>query len=336
MSTTKNFVILRKKGLGLRALNIRGGITEYQQERIDRESDGERIGEFKEPTLPGSRHYLAPIWNDLKDQWAWAGTQEELSQIATKLKLRYDRGAEKGNLISVNDIDVSNRNDPFFRSSFWVAKRFLNGGKLMLNLDQEVDKFFHLNYKGSHKTNDLTDPLNPAFVAGAIYEIVNLKAKEQKKSKNIRSEANALRALSDLAFKNQQLIAEIMDLECDIKDPDSLYVAIVEQACKNTEVIARYGGKTAQERFLELAKNKVADLEVFANIIRAKKARVLVIKNGYTQFNTGGRTDKDGLLIKDRLEGASSDISLINYFRKVDNQEDYIQLLKELELKDLL
>ena len=328
-------VILRKRGLGLKGLNV-GTISEYTAETTDRSVDGTRIGEYKERTIPGSRHYLSPIWNDLKDQWAWAGTQEDLTALVKSLQLRHDRGPEKGTLISANDVDLKNRQDSFFRNAFWTAKRFLSGGRLMLNLDVNVDNFFYLNYKGSHKTNDLTNPLNKEFLRGAIYELVSPREAVKRKAKNVKSEAEAIRLLSDLDNASQKSIAEIMDLECDFNDPDSLYVAIVDQGCRNTEVVARYAGKTAQERFIELANSNAGDLEVFVNVIRAKKARILVIKNGYTQFNTGGRTDKDGLLIKDRLEGASSDISLINYFRKIDNQEDYVQLLTELEEKKLI
>lgn len=331
----KNSVILKKVGAGLRALNIKGGLKEYQQNSRNRDQDGEYIGEYKEPTMPGSKHFLAPVWEDLKKQWSWGGTQEDLSRIIDKLKLRHDRGVEKGTLISISEVDMKNRKDPFFTSSYWTAKRYLSGGKLLLNLTVPEDEFFYFNYKGSHKVNDKTNPLNKTFAAGALYEIINPKTIVAKKAKDVRSEASAMRALGGMEFEKQKLIAEIMDLECDFSDPDSLYIGIVDQACKNTEIIARYGSKTAQSRFVELAETKVEDLRVFAQIIRAKKARVLVNKGSYTQFNTGGRKDAEGLLIKDRLEGVNTDLSLINYFRKIDNQEDYLQLLEELKLKGI-
>ena len=328
-------VILRKLGKGLGGLNLQGGLKEYRQETMNRDHQGEYFGDYKERTLPGSRHYLAPIWNDLKDQWAWAGNQEDITRLLGVLRLRHDRGSEKGQIISPTSIDLKNREDAFFRNTYWTAKRYLAGGRLMLNLEVAEDEFFYLNYKGSHKVNDSTDPLNKAFIAGALYEIINPKTLVAKKAKDVKSEASAMRFLGGMELEKQKLIAEIMDLECDKEDPDSLFIGIVDQACKNTEIVARYGGKTAQDRFIDLAESPTEDLLVSAQIIRAKKARILVNKGQYTQFNTGGRKDAEGLLIKDRLEGVNTDLSLINYFRKLDNQEDYLQLIQELKLKGL-
>jgi len=54
--------------------------------------------------------------------------------------------------------------------------------------------------------------------------------------------------------------------------------------------------------------------------------RILTNRGSYTQFNTS-----KGSLLNNRLEGVSTDTKLIHFFRKVDNQEYYIELVSLLE-----
>ena len=329
---SKGTVIIKKLG-GLSTIkSIKGNPREYGQDVVDRDSDGEYIGEYKEPSLPKSRQGLAPIWNDLKDQYCWGGTREDLDVIVDKVRLTFPKGHRKeGELIKPSDVDITNIADPFFTDSKWYNSKYLEGGRVMLNRDLAEDEFFYLIYKGNHLVVDKTKNQNAVFTKGSRYEIINPKVVKARKAESAKETVDALIALSNMEFEKRNLIAEIMDLRTysiDDVDPDSLFIALKDEAAENNEISSRYGGKTGRERFMELVETENGDLNIMAEIMRAKRLGILRNRGSHWQFNSGNTQ------LNDRLDGITNETQLINFFRKVDNQDYYIELSKQLELKN--
>jgi len=329
----KGSVILRKIG-GLSSIKsgLKSNMREFRQKRINRDKEGEYVGEYMEPNLPGSRHYLSVYWNDLKDQWCWGGSQEDLYRIAKKVKLRMPaKIGYQGEVIKPEEIDLFNPKDPFFTNLHWCARKFMSGGRIMLNLDSEEDEFYYFCYKGSHLVNDTTDQQLSVFRAGAKYEIINPKMVTENKARDAKLEVNALVLLSKMSLDKQKYIASIMNISTDFEDPDRLFLDLKDHAVENITKTSRFGGKTPQEQFISLSKEKNEDLVMKSNISIARNKRILVKRTNYYQFNIGN-TDEDGpSTLSDKIDGIASDNQLIAFFRKPENQEYYFALEEQIK-----
>lgn len=332
---SKGTVILKKLG-GLGTIkSLKGQPTEYYTNSKDRDKDGEYAGVYREKTLPNARHWLAPYWNDLKNQHCWGGTREQLDLIVDEVKFTFEKGHPRvGEVIKPSDVDLFSIRDPFFSHSKWSLNKAMQGGRIMLNRDNPIEEFFHLSYKGNHMVVDRTEgetSLNA--VGGAKYELVNPKTAKARRAKDAKKEVDALKLLAANSYQRQQLIAEIMDLKTyDVTDPDpdSLFVALKDEAAENTEISSRFGNKTWQDVFIDLADKKMHsndDLEIMALVIRGKRLGILRQRGNYYQFNTGNNN------LSDRIEGQLNDSQLINFFRKVDHQEHFLALEKAVKGK---
>ena len=255
MNDKKGTVILRKLGGLGKIKSLKGNPRQYYTNNKDRDKEGEYGGEYREKTLPDARHWLAPYWNDLKNQYCWGGTAEQLAVIVDAVKLKYPKyHPREGELIKASEVDLYNISDAFFTHPHWSLNKTMEGGRIMLNRDVPEEEFFHLSYKGNHMVWDKTEPetaLNK--VAGAKYELINPKVVKARKAKDARKEVSATKLLSTLSFERMSLIAEVMDLKTyDVSDPDpdSLFVALKDEAAENMEIAARFGNKTHQDRFI--------------------------------------------------------------------------------------
>lgn len=332
---SKGTVILKKLGGLGNIKSLKGNPREYHTNDKNREVEGVYAGEYRQNTLPNARHWLAPYWNDLKNKYCWGGTREQLDLIVDEVKLKFEKGhPDVGKTITPADVDIHNITDAFFTHSHWSLNKAMEGGRIMLNRDIPEEEFFHLSYKGNHMVVDKTEgetSLNA--VAGAKYELVNPKSVKAKKAKDAKKEVDALKLLASSSYERQKLIAEIMDLKTyDINDPDpdSLFVALKDEAAENTEVASRFGNKTYQDRFIELADKKTTsneDLEIMGLVLRATKLGVLRKRGNYWQFNSGNNN------LSDRIEGQLNDIQLISFFRKIDNQDYFLALEKAVKGK---
>lgn len=326
----KGTVILKKRGgLSQIAGKTRSGLKEYRQQRIDRETDGVYVGDYTAPSLPGSKHYLAPLWEDMKDQWAWKGTEEDLAVIVKKLALREKTHTGKYDGNKIDSANLTDKDDKFFTHDSFYLTKYLSNGRIMLNISKNtLDEFFYRNYAGSYTTHDASDPKNEVFSAAAKYEIINPRQVTEKKANVAKESVNAIIKLSELSKDNDKmnLIAEIMDVPTDLTDPNKVFVDLKDHAAENSQKIARFDNKRACDKFMELCETKKEDLNIMAQIIRAKKLRLLTNRGTFTQFNVS-----KGSILNSRLEGISTDTKLIHFFRQVDNQEYYIELVKLLE-----
>ena len=113
VSNKKGTVILKRLGGLGHIKSMKGTPREYFTNDKNPETEGTYAGEYKEPTLPGAKKWLSPLWSDLSDQWCWGGTPEDLAVIVDAKKLKYPGNhPERGKIIKSSD--VRDRNDAFF------------------------------------------------------------------------------------------------------------------------------------------------------------------------------------------------------------------------------
>lgn len=323
-------VQIRKKG-GLHTIKTSKGffsINEYSQNAKDREKDGNPVGEFK-GIIPDTKHFLSPWWSDLKKQWSWGGTPEQLASLITKMKLRYPVGHPKEGQVIEPGVNVAERltyrQDEVFNHVSLYGKHFMENAKANISLNDPIQEFLLMCYKGDQTVEDKSvDKIRSKYITGNLkYEISSPKVENLKKKKTADKEVKAIMILSALNGDEDKMraVAEVMDLpHYDANsDINGLFILLKDTAAQNTETASKYNGKSYQDRFIEVAEMKTEDLDVCRNVIKAKK-------NGIIRKRAGFFMLKD-----DKIEGEFNDLQLISYFRDPKNQTKYLTLLDLLE-----
>lgn len=301
----------------------------YQTLTKDKNEEGIPQGEYKGKSILDTKYFLAPHWDDLKNQYSWAGTIQELSLLIDAMKLRYRKGHERaGQLIKSNpetDGDrLFNRKDEVFTHDALYGKYYMENGRISLNPSDPKQKFLHLCYKNSSRTIDKSaeEKLNPYIAAGAIYEMVSPKKENQNLKKTAMKEVTAFAALGAMADDEDKLraICTIMSIPgfSPTSDTAGMFVLLKNTVVQNTSFSAKYG-KSAQDRFVELAEMDTEELNVTYQVISAKNRGIIRKRPGHYLFNG------------DKLEGLENDLHLIAYFKNPKNQDRYVELLGLIE-----
>ncbi len=325
-------VIIKKKGLGLNSITSEGGnITPrlFDQDTKDRGSNGVPRGEYKGHTLPGSRQYLSPKWNDLKRQWCWGGTPEDLAEMIKKLRLKYPKNHPfSGQFISNDKTAAVDRlrdyNDDFFNHVGLYGKVFMEDGKVALDDESTtMHKFLYLCYLGDHNVDKRDKDANSFLSAGADLEMLSPQAIVVEKAGAVDRDLDAMSLLNAMKTNEDRMraIAEIMKLAgySSSTETNGVLILLKDQAALNRETNRRFGkNQTYQDRFINLANLSDADLSIERTILLGKNKGKI-------------RAGKNYIFQGEKLEGVHNDISLIKYFRNPDNQEKYLDLIDLLE-----
>lgn len=323
MSKIGNKIVqIRKRG-GLSKIAVDKGGSElqvrlYHQDHKDPNAQGTLLGEYKGKTILDTKQFISPIWSDLKKQWSWGGSVEDLARIIKAMKLRNADGVVITPGQNVAD-RLIHRQDEVFNHKDLYARYFMENGRISLNLSDPLQEFLYYCYKGDHlvKDNAESGPVSKFMSAGTKFELVSPKAESQKKKVDAKKEVLAIGYLAKLDGNEDKIraICEIMDLPGygPGTDINGAWLLLKDVAAQNTAVSSKYG-KSYQDRFIELCEMKDEDLNIHHQVVEGKNKGIIRRKRGYYLFNG------------ERLEGLTSDTMLMNYFRDPKNQEAYLQL----------
>lgn len=333
MALERQLVQIRKKGGLDHIIKSKDGSRLqpmfYTASSQDRTKDGNLQGNWKGKTIIDTKHILSPMWDIDNSQWHWGGTNEDLAELVKKMKLTYPKGHPRaGQLIENLQVEsdrLHNMSDDVFVHPDFYGKYAMMDGRLALDLNLPKDKFMYFCHKGSLLVEDKSSdkPMSNAVKAGIRYEITSPRKESQNKRKNLDKANDARLLLKNIGGDEEKMrsIALVMSLPgySNKTEVDALYILLNDMAVENITPTPKYGGKTYQDRFTELANLTDEELKVTTDIIQAKKDGILRAKQGYYLFN--GRN----------LDHIESDIQLIAYFRDPRNQDQYLELL---ELKE--
>lgn len=327
-------VQIRKKG-GLDKIEVGRNGSKLQPKlyhAANKKDDGVLEGDYKGKSILDTKHFISPMWSDLKKQWSWGGTNEDLVRLVDKMKLKYPKNHRMGGQLIVPKPENESQRlvdiqDEVFTHSDLYGKYFLESGRIGLDTKDPKQEFLLFCYKGdlAVEDNSRDEILSPYLQAGTKYEIVSPKREVQKQKSVLDKETDAIILLKGMENNEDKMraIATIMSLpgyNPKTTSSDGLYILLSDTAAKNTKFSAKYN-KTFQDRFIELAKLSDEDLNINYKIITAKQANILRPRTGHYLFNG------------EPLQHIDNDLQLINFFRDPRNQDKFIELISLLEEK---
>lgn len=329
----------RKKGLGNIVHSKNGDVLNiklYSQDIKDRDKEGELVGDYKGTTFPGAREGISPTWLKAQNKWAWGGTLADLGELVGKMKLRYGKDHDHaGQFIKPGTEDelanrLTYRSDEVFTHPDLYGKFFMLDGKFNFNTASPIEKFLMLckkgdkNYvqdRGSEKSE------NKFIAAGAKYELVSPKMQQKKRKQDIEDDVRAITLLAGLRGDEARLkaVATVLNLPGydDNTDVDGIFIMLNDTVVTNKDTARKYGGKTNQKRFIEVAEMTNEELDRNSNVVQAIKFGIIRKRDGHILVN-GAKVEK----IYDEL-------GILNYYSNPTNQEAYIEILDALDNKKL-
>lgn len=332
---SKRIVQIRKRN-GLSSITTKKGkITPmlFTQKVKDPNSDGDLVGDYTQPTFPGTIQYVVPFQKE-EGGWYWGSTEEKLVDIITRAKLRKHlgkfRGFDKyGDIIEPGDVQ-RRLNDPlddiFNHPKVKTAVR-LEGGRANLDLDNNPvhELIYYSCLDNPRFKSKNSDTGNKFYAAGWEYEIIESDLETKKRADEADKEMEATLLLADMRNDHEQMdiIAKIMGIPGyhDGLSTASLFVLLKDNAAQNVMKANKFGSNvTFQDKFMELAKTDIGVLEVMAKIEDAYKMR-RITPDGRGGFMMNG----------EELPGVRNRTQLVDFFRNPDNQHYYTDLIKYLE-----
>lgn len=313
-------IVRDKNGTGLRPML-------YHSDTKNRDLDGTLEGDYRGKTILDTKHFISPMWNDLKKCWSFEGSDQDLARLVDKMKLRYPKGhIDEGKVIKMTSPAaemITNRQDEIFNHPSFYGKFYMENGRISLDMANPVHEFLYRCYKGdtSVRDNEGDKPVSKYFAASAKYELVSPKNENMKAKRDADKEIEAIRLLAAMDGNEEKMrtVAAIMQLPLYSASTDinGLFI-LLKDAAQNTSTSSKYQ-KTYQDRFIELAKLPDDELNVSGQVMLAKTKGVL-------------RKRKDHYLLNgERLDGITTDAQLMSYFRNPKNQEQYIKLVDLLD-----
>lgn len=332
----RKIVQIRKRN-GLSSITTKKGrITPmlFKQKVVDRNTDGEMVGEYTQPTFPGTIQYVVPYIKE-EGGWYWGGTEEKLIEIIQKAKLRKHlgkfRGYDKyGDVIEPGDVNrrLSDPQDEFFTHPQVRTAARLEGGRVNLDLESNpLHEFIYYCSVGNPEMfkSKKSDTNNKFYAAGWVYEIIESDIETQKRADEADKEMEAISELADMKNDDDKMrvIAKVLGIPgySDTLSTSALFVLLKDSAAQNTAKALKFGSNTTyQDKFIELAKTDTGILEVMGKIEDGIKLR-RITPDGRGGFQMNG----------EELSGVRNKTQLIDFFRNIDNQQYYTDLIKFLE-----
>lgn len=322
---------LRRMGSIQKVINKVGGTTirQYRSETQNRDEDGVPDGDYKIGQIIGTKQYLAPQWHIRKQQWCFDGELQELNQLIEQMKLRYEDGPRKGEIISIDHAKPENRltdrNDPVFTHSDFYDKFFFESDRADFNQANPKHAFMWMCQLGAPGTLDRSKKKKVSKYDRGILKMEAVSPKNEAKGKREKVEniAKATTLLYMMKDDEDKLhtIATAMALPSYNRkhNTNQVYMAIWSEVIDgNEKPRAKYGNRTIQSRFIELAEKPAAELSIAANVMTGRNSQIIVKRaNGY-------------LLNGEVIPDVSTDYKLIKYFLEPENQAEYLDLVESL------
>jgi hypothetical protein len=300
----------------------------YHTKTKNRNEEGTLTGDYKGKTILDTKHFIAPMWNDLKSRWSFDSNVQKLTELIQKMKLRYPKNHPRdGEVIkpSAEDGDrITNRHDDVFNHPDFYGKYYMENGRISLDLSDPKQDFLFLCYKGDSLVDDKSQDGNVSkyISSGAKYELISPKKEIQKLKKDADKDVRAIKLLAglDQDIDRMRAICTIMALPqyAPTTDGSGLFVLLKDMAAENRSFSPKYN-KTYQDRFIALAELSDDELNINSRVIQGRNQGHLRKRTGFYLFNG------------EKLDGIDNDLQLVNYFRKPGNQEDYVKLLDLLD-----
>lgn len=327
-------VQIRKKGGLDKIVKNKSGSTInpmlFRSKTKNRNEEGEIEGDYRGRSLLDTKHFISPIWSDLKKAWSFEGSPQDLTRLIEAMRLRYPKNhPQEGQFIKGNAEEDSarliNRKDPVFNHKDLYGKYYMEFGRVSLDLSKPDQEFLYRCYRGSEVTDSREAgdaPVSKYISAGTKYQIVSPRNETKKAKVNADKEVKAITLLAamDKHEERMRAVARIMELPqyAESTDASGVFVLLKDMAAQNVNMSSKYG-KTYQDRFIELAELADEDLNITDQVWLGKTKGILRKRTGHYLFNG------------EKLDGLDTDIQLVNYFRNPKNTEQYLKLVNLLE-----
>lgn len=332
----QKLVSIRKRG-GLQGIKTSTGTLRprlFTQKVKDENSDGDLVGDYKDPTFPGAAQFYTPSWDSHKGRWSWGGDEASLTDLIERCRLKEylgkDRGFPKyGDYIKPEKVAhrLVDMNDSFFRHpTLWTTIKF-EGGRFNFDLNNPIHKALYIMAKGDRYVADKAKKegrVSKYTKADWKYELVESDVEIIRKVEEAEKDINAIEVFVAIKNDTEKLhkIALIMQLPgYKSTMPDHAVMLLVKDlGAENNAANPKFGGMTNQDKFLELAQMDDTTLEVQAKIITGLR-RGRIRRDGLKGYTMNGK----------QLHGVRNESMLIDYFLNDDNVEDFIDLVNWLE-----
>jgi len=332
MESNQELIRIEKiKGLNKIKINEQGSLLAPNLFGAKSKTDeqGRLIGPYKGVTFFHAKEFLAPHWDDVKNQWFWGGTHQELVRLIKEMELKYERGPKEGQIIEPNEENperhLKDFNDPVFRHISLYGQSYMDEGIVNLRQNDAIQRFLTLCYKANTHVDDSDNDsqISPYIRAGQRYKMISPKTQAERDKREVFDEVDAVVLFDKIKTNETKLraIAEIMEISGygDSTEFDGLVRLFYQYAVKGDKPIHKYGGASPRGRFMALAKMKDSDLNITHQVYKGKRRGFLRLGKGFTMFR-----DK-------KIDGVTTELQLVNYFLDPKNDEDYRDLLDLLE-----
>lgn len=331
MSKKKGIAQLRRRGGLQEKIRKVGGTTprQYLSASKDRSEDGVPVGEYKIGQLIGTKQFLSPSRHVRTGRWCWGGTAVELNQLIEKMKLRYEDGPKKGEIISIDhspaEDRLTNPQDPVFNHSSFYNTHYIENDRVDFDQDNPRHRFMWLCQIGTPGTIDRSEQKRISkYERGNIrLEAVAPKQEAMSKKERVKNVARATALLEHLEKDQDRMhmvaLAMTLPTYSPKHAPDQVYMAIWSEVIEgNQKPRSKYNNRTIQSRFIELAEMDAEELSIAANVMLAKNKQIIVRrKTGY-------------LLNGNMIPDIKTDYHLTKYFLDPENQDEYVELADTL------
>lgn len=303
-------------------------VGRYSQKEKDRDREGHYEGTWNHPGLPRSQRPLGPEFCSIRNKFPWSGSSNELNHLVKEMRLRYPNNyrvvEKRGELIPVDGdaMDrLTNYNDPIFNHPD-IRGFSLKEGDGILTMSNPLHKFIYLA-----KKNELTSSTEEVNRAGALLQFRNLKVRNKKNGKAVKTNLKAASLLNALADNDAKLmkIAAILNVPgVSPKSDANLVLGVFDDiVIRNVEKNAKDFDMNYRQAFIYLAELEETDLNVHYSVYQAVKSRKL-IKNskGYDYHFEGKVTHSIPVLTKK---------AVYDYLLDEKNVEFYIEFMDRIK-----
>lgn len=292
-----------------------------KNEGLDKSKDEnyEHQGAFKLDAFLGTKRPLTPTFNLQKNRWGFNGDKTTLMDLVSKCKLRHEFGDKKGQIIEPNEVDLTNRYDPFFDHSEMTLR--LENGKAKLNLSDPKHKFLYLCFSDDPNITNSESSTNPFVASGQKFEIININEENAKILDNVEDKVEAMTLFGAIANNSSKLVAvsRALGLIKDDSKPEDESALKIELMKRWVENVAPFpdSRKTHQKIFIETAGKTMEELNTMWLIHFGRFKSVLRSRmfEGFWTMKT-----KDGGVKE--LIGVKNVLDAYEYFQKEENYPD--------------
>lgn len=314
-------VVILKKINKLDQLKVQPNL--YRTNTLNPDEVGELDGQYKGNTLLGSKRNVTPIWDTLKEKWAFEGTIQDLKRLQNILKFR----GRDGKVIEIDEDVFHNMEHPFWASKDLWTKKIMEDGSVPLVMNNALDELLYRVQQGNSFTKKNDEVQSSYVLADSNMELISPKRTVKLEADKVNDAMEALRLLDGMSLDKMNAVAFLLDLpgySTSDKDSESLKALLYSSAVSNTSPISRFGSDiTYQKKFIELAKTKNDELNIMQKVQRAKLLGI-ISSNSRTGYTFKG----------EKIDGGNvrNDKQLMVYFLNPKNYDMLVEV--EILLKD--